>query len=380
MNEVTQIQQPPSRLWTTVCSIVEGALQRDQGRVLAHAEHLAVMLRTTGDPGTAKRLDQVLKRWGTSTLAPSGIGTAPASLPVDTESRLALADEYPPMTDAEVILNPEHDAAIANFITYYQASDRLEAAGVGQTPAILLHGPPGCGKTVLGHTIASRLGLPLLVARIDSMVSSYLGATAKNLRLLFDHARSKPCVLFLDEFDAIAKIRDDNHELGELKRVVVGLLQNIDSLGRQTVLVAATNHEHLLDRAIWRRFTVHLHLDLPDERLRRHLLERFIRGYATSDELDLYARLSEGLSGAVIRTCVEDGVRAAIVANATAISWADMVRRILALRQISLGDGRSFDDLHRIRELDPRFFTQKRLAELHEFSVSYVQKILTRRR
>jgi len=101
------------------------------------------------------------------------------------------------------------------------------------------------------------------VARLDGLISSYLGSTAKNIRALFDFAAKTPCVLFLDEFDAIAKVRSDAQEMGELKRVVNSFLQNLDTLGRQSIVLAATNHETLLDAAVWRRFTYRLALTLP---------------------------------------------------------------------------------------------------------------------
>src|SRR4029077_10470965 len=108
-------------------------------------------------------------------------------------------------------------------------------------PSLLIYGPPGCGKTQLARHVAEELHLPLLTARVDTIVSSYLGNTSKNIRSLFEHAMARPCVLFLDEFDAIAKLRDDQHELGELKRVVISLLQNIDALDSSITLIPATD-------------------------------------------------------------------------------------------------------------------------------------------
>ena len=128
---------------------------------------------------------------------------------------------------------------------------------------MLLYGPPGCGKSRLARYTARKLGLELYVARLDGLISSYLGSTSKNIRALFEFASRTPCVLFLDEFDAIAKLRGDTQELGELKRVVNSFIQNLDTLGTQSVVLAATNHEVLLDAAVWRRFSYRLELSYP---------------------------------------------------------------------------------------------------------------------
>ncbi len=124
--------------------------------------------------------------------------------------------------------------------------------------------PPGCGKTTLAKHIAKELDMPIIIARFDSLISSLLGSTAKNIRKLFDYAKSRPCILFLDEFDAIAKARDDNQETGELKRVINSLLQNIDEFSENGILIAATNHEQLLDSAIWRRFEKIINVSIPN--------------------------------------------------------------------------------------------------------------------
>ena len=157
---------------------------------------------------------------------------------MDQESRLALADEELIRPGyAVVFVSPDVTASLNEFIRFVVASDCLISQGVGVSPSMLLYGPPGCGKTELARYVASQLGLPQLTARSDSLISSFLGSTAKNLRVLFEHAMARPCVLFLDEFDALAKARDDKNELGELKRVVVSLLQNIDALASKTVLL-----------------------------------------------------------------------------------------------------------------------------------------------
>jgi len=127
----------------------------------------------------------------------------------------------------------------------------------------LFTGPPGNGKTSLAEALAGELAVPLLRVRYDAVIGSYLGETAARLARLFDHARTRQCVLFFDEFDALGKERGDEHETGEIKRVVNSLLLSIDSLPSYVVVVGATNHPELLDRAVWRRFQVRVQLPQP---------------------------------------------------------------------------------------------------------------------
>jgi SpoVK/Ycf46/Vps4 family AAA+-type ATPase len=141
----------------------------------------------------------------------------------------------------------------------------------------------------------------MYVARLDGLISSFLGSTAKNIRAVFEFASRVPCVLLLDEFDAIAKLRDDQQELGELKRVVNSFIQNIDSLGRDIILIAATNHEQLLDPAVWRRFQYLLHIDLPNLEQREAFWKLFSGDLNWSPkQLKTLADLSEGFSVAAI--------------------------------------------------------------------------------
>ena len=159
--------------------------------------------------------------------------------------------------------------------TIYQNADKLHSLGINVSNSLLLYGPPGCGKTKCAYLFAKQLNLPLVIARLDSLISSYLGTTAKNIRSLFEFAQKMPCVLFLDEFDAIAKARDDTNELGELKRVVNSLLQYIDAMSKDSLILAATNHDQLFDPAIWRRFDYKLEIELPDREAVAELITLF---------------------------------------------------------------------------------------------------------
>ena len=142
-------------------------------------------------------------------------------------------------------------------------SDLLRAHNLEPRHRILLAGPPGNGKTSLAEVLATELAVPLLVVRYEAVIASYLGETAVRLSRLFDQVRTRRCVLFFDEFDVVGKERGDIHETGEIKRVVSALLLQVDALPSYVVVVTATNHPELLDRAVWRRFQLRLELPVP---------------------------------------------------------------------------------------------------------------------
>ena len=153
-------------------------------------------------------------------------------------------------------------------------TELLQSHGIEPRNRVMLVGPPGNGKTTLAEGIAEALSVPLFVVRYDGLIGSFLGETATRLRHLFDHARSRRCVLFFDEFDTVGKERGDAHETGEIKRVVSSLLMQIDSLPSHVVAVAASNHPELLDRAVWRRFQVRVELPTPTRAMRQDWFER----------------------------------------------------------------------------------------------------------
>ena len=154
--------------------------------------------------------------------------------------------------------------ACLSLIEEQQRSNELRDRMLEPRNRVLLVGPPGNGKTSLAGAIAEALAIPFFVVRYETMIGSFLGETGARLKKVFDYARSYPCVLFFDEFDTIGKERGDVHETGEIKRVVSTLLMMIDELPSSTVLIGATNHPELLDRASWRRFQLRLVLNQPD--------------------------------------------------------------------------------------------------------------------
>ncbi len=204
----------------------------------------------------AKQLEQFL-----APEARSVGGAAPRPISPTPE---ALVDEiHPERTLADLVLPDEVRKACAELVEEQHRSELLRSYGLEPRRAVLLLGPPGNGKTSLAEAIGGELAVPLLRVRYDAVVGSFLGETASRLGRVFDHARTRQCVLFFDEFDAVGKERGDEHETGEIKRVVNSLLMQIDSLPSYVVVIAASNHPELLDRAVWRRFQIRAHLPQP---------------------------------------------------------------------------------------------------------------------
>ncbi len=227
-----------------------------------------------------------------------------ASAPVDPESRNTFTDEVIVLEEEPLVLPPSAYAEIERIIKLRQLADTFLQNEIPVPHSLLLYGPPGCGKSSTARFISYKLKLPLLVLRLDSVISSYLGTTAKNLRSVFEYAARRGSVLFLDEFDAIAKMRDDTHEVGEIKRIVNSLIQNLDSF-TNIFVVAATNHAHLLDPAIWRRFDSSIQIPLPGPKERQALLSEFLYKENVNDnDLQRIVMLAEGFSGDDIKHVV----------------------------------------------------------------------------
>ena len=172
-------------------------------------------------------------------------------------------EKYPTKRLDQLMLPENVYYSCRDLIEEQQRTDILRSYGLEPRNKVLLIGPPGNGKTSVAEGIAEALMVPLLTVRYESIIGAYLGETASRLSKLFEYARSRQCVLFFDEFDTIGKERGDQQETGEIKRVVSSLLLQIDSLPSYVVTVAATNHDLLLDKAVWRRFQLKLELPKP---------------------------------------------------------------------------------------------------------------------
>ncbi|MBO4274899.1 AAA family ATPase [Microbispora triticiradicis] len=209
----------------------------------------------------------------------------------------------------------------------------LDRAGIPRRQRLLLQGPPGCGKTSAAEALAGELGWPFALVRLDSVVSSYLGETASNLRRVLDFANEARFVVLFDEFDALGRSRDDSSEHGEMKRVVTAFLQMIDSYRGPSLLMAATNHPGLLDTALWRRFDEVIEFPLPTVHDLRRLLRVRLRSvpHDKIDIEDLASRL-RGLPHAAAEKLVWDARRLALLAGRPKVTTDDFSAAYDAVR------------------------------------------------
>ena len=246
----------------------------------------------------------------------------PLGIPRDADKGIPLLqvrDEYHPFDD--LIVDDGVLARLERIIDENKAFEALLHYGLRPTNRILLCGPPGTGKTLTAKVMATAMGCRLVHVMFDSIVSPYLGETASNLRRVFEFAGSGRFVVMFDEFDIVGKKRDDPHEHGEIKRLVNNFMQMMDDFKGRSIIVAATNHQHLLDRALWRRFDEVVYYDNPDQGRRERLLEKYLGALKKSGRMPYgkLAGMTDGFSAADVAKASEDALRAAVVGGADAV-------------------------------------------------------------
>lgn len=298
-------------------SLVRAAAAGDRETLKSTAEALAADERAKKHHILADRLQRAL-----SSIPITPPALTATSVSSGSSGREAIIEIEARTTFNDLVLPLPVRENGRQLVEEHVRADVLRANGYEPRHRVLLSGPPGNGKTSFAEAVAEALSLPLFVVRYDALIGSYLGETNARLRKLFDYIRTQPCVLFFDEFDAIGKERGDTHETGEIKRVVSFLLMQLDQLPSYVVVLAATNHAELLDRAVWRRFQMRLAFPAPDRKHIEVFLDRITSNWPEQPHISI----------------PKIAAKLGIVSYAEALDFCQNVRRrhILGLGEIDI--------------------------------------------
>ncbi|WP_372070632.1 ATP-binding protein (plasmid) [Tistrella mobilis] len=332
--------------FSIIQALCRSAMADPSPAVRKQVERLRVALEKEGNEKQAASIAGILATaQRAKEVAPSRIERSRAQLtgetlgpntpvPVDRETAASLAQIVFPndIASRPPLFNPTVTQAVGTIIEEWANFDAFADIGIEPSKTCLIYGAPGTGKTRLALWIARELSLPVVLVKLDGLVSSFLGTTARNIGNLFAFANRYRCVLLLDEFDAIAKVRDDPQEVGEIKRVVNALLQNLDSRRDVGFTIGITNHPKLLDPAVWRRFEVQLEIPKPDFEMRKAIASHFMPPIIAPDShLRLIAWFTEGSTGAEIESLVRTYKKAMAVRESERLDLLGTLRQFATL-------------------------------------------------
>lgn len=230
---------------------------------------------------------------------------------------------------SKIVLSKETEPKIQRLLVEHQKRTQLAKFGFSPKNKLLFWGPPGCGKTFTAYYLAYELGLPVGVIRLNAIISSFLGDTTSHLQRVFDLANEKPMVLLLDEVDAVGKNRDDSNDVGELKRVVNGLLQAMDFFNStRSIIIAASNHQYLLDPALWRRFDDIIQFPIPSISEKESYLSILLNGIHYSKTILSAVKKMDSFSFADIEKVTTESLKTMILSGRKNLTKADLMEQI----------------------------------------------------
>lgn len=232
---------------------------------------------------------------------------------------------YPKTRVSDMALTDALRARLDRVLTEQHERERLRAHGFAPMRKLLLVGPPGTGKTMTAAALAGELGLPLFSLQLDALITKYMGETAAKLRLVFDAIQSTRGVYFFDEFDALGSERGTKNDVGEIRRVLNSFLQFLEQDDSDSLVLGATNHVGLLDRALFRRFDAVLEYALPSEEIATRVMRGRLALLDTSNvEWHAAAKAAEGLSHAEIAMACEQAAKNAILDRTTSVRDSEL--------------------------------------------------------
>lgn len=249
-----------------------------------------------------------------------------------------LTASYPNTKLPDMVLDERLEKRLARVLREHHAVRNIRARGLSPRRKLLLLGPPGTGKTMTASALAGELGLPLFVIRLDGLITKFMGETSAKLRLVFDAMNQTRGVYLFDEFDSIGSERGLGNDVGEIRRVVNSFLQMVEQDNSDSLIVAATNHVKLLDRALFRRFDDIIEFDLPDHARIKLVLRAKLAG-VKKDKVRWAeaAKAANGLSFADVVRAAEDAIKDAVVEDRDIVTNADLMSAIRERRATATG-------------------------------------------
>ena len=300
-------------------SVIRDEKRKGHGSLVAQLEHTLVDARAKRREVAASKPRELTSR-----------------LPQKEPSEQRMLRIEPPDARHLMVLDEAVEERFAQIECEYAARERLAKHGLTHTRRVLLYGPPGCGKTLGAERLAWNTGLPLLKVHFDTLISSYFGESAANLRKVFDLAHREPCILFLDECDYVAKKRGDSRDIGEASRIANTLLQLLDEYDAPGLLLAATNLDDLLDHAIFRRFDDVFCLPLPERSQLRDLLKLTLSSIQTDPHVYWEGLADElvGMSAATVVQVAQDAAKRVVLAGREAVQHDDIERAVARVYRV----------------------------------------------
>ncbi|MBD2600165.1 AAA family ATPase [Microcystis viridis] len=307
--------------------------ERDDVAFYRAAESLIADELAANHHALAQELQQVLGKQPLKQIPQNGLRL----LPKDRRSGedLVILEESS-IDSTQIVFNQETKAKIERVLDEHRQRQKLAKYGYLPKTKLLFWGPPGCGKTFTAKYLAYELGLPVGLLKLSAVISSFLGDTASHLQRVFNLANTTPMVLLLDEVDAVGKNRDDPNDVGELKRVVNSLLQAMDSFdSSKSIVIAASNHQYLLDPALWRRFDDLIEFSLPTKTERELYLQSLLNGVYFDGSLEYIAKNMSSLSYADIQRITIEAIKTMILEGREQLQSQDISEQLKAFKKAS---------------------------------------------
>ena len=310
--------------------MVQSHVAGDGARFLSIAEQIALEAEKAGRGKFAEDLQKAV----TAARAEQRVSAVQIARPRGDLAEL-LDVTYPSVGLADVVLRPDLREGVEQIVDEHERRAELEAYHLKPRRKLLFVGPPGTGKSMTAHGIATELGLPLFTVQLDGVITKYMGASASKLRLIFDSMTGVRGVYFFDEIDAIAASRAAENDIGEARRLLNSFLQLVDRDDSHSIIIAATNHSSLLDRAVFRRFDGAFHYEFPTGEEARQVLRNILVAFKNQEiDWNLIDDRAQGLSQADLAAAAVGAARKAVLENDGWLTTDELVWALNARAQI----------------------------------------------